>query len=114
MAIRSRIFHDGKVGLIEIKGSFTGYDITGEFRDAVRDLIEQGIKRLVIDLSRVTYLNSFGIGALISAYTSYSRNGGSVFLVGLTKSIQNLFVITKLIDVFEVYDSVEEAISNFK
>ena len=103
----------GRVAIIELKGSLLGDEYTDQFREVVSDFVEQGNKRLVIDLHKVNYLNSSGIGALIAAHTSYVKNGGQVRLAGIQDNVQNLFVITKLIDVFDVNDSREEAIKSF-
>ena len=62
---------------------------------------------------KVNYMNSTGIGALISAYTSYKKTGGEVTLAGISNNVANLLAVTKLIDIFEVYDTVDEAIDKF-
>jgi anti-sigma B factor antagonist len=67
----------------------------------------------VIDLGKVEYINSTGIGVLVSGYTSYSKRGWHVKLCGLNKNINNIFVITKLTLVFEVFDTREDAIKSF-
>ena len=113
MTTKTRTQFNGRIGIIEIKGSLIGDRETDEFRAAVADLIEQGNKCLVIDLHKVNYLNSSGIGALISAHTSYAKNGGEVKLIGINTDVHNLLVVTKLIDVFDVYETVNEAIENF-
>ncbi|HUN64807.1 MAG TPA: STAS domain-containing protein [Bacteroidota bacterium] len=104
---------NGRVAIVELRGTLVGDDYTDEFREVVADFIEQGNKRLVINLQKVNYLNSSGIGALIAAHASYARNGGEVRLVGIQNTVQNLLVITKLIDVFEVHDTLEEATKSF-
>ena len=113
MSVKTRTEVSGKIGVIEIKGSLVGDKETDQFRDSVNDFIEQGNKCLVVNLGKVNYMNSSGIGALISAHTTYSKNGGVVKLAGLSNNVQNLLVVTKLIDIFDVYDSVDEAIDNF-
>jgi len=111
--MKSRTIQNGKIAIIELKGSLVGDGDTDAFREAVADFIEQGNKCLIIDLERVHYMNSSGIGALIASHASYARNGGQVRLVGTNKSVQNLFIITKLIDVFEVNDTMDDAIQSF-
>ncbi len=83
-------------------------------RNAVADYVEQGTKKLVIDLSKVTYLNSTAIGVLVSAHTTFSKNKGHVKLCGINKNINNIFVITKLTLVFDTAESREEAIKTFE
>jgi anti-sigma B factor antagonist len=110
MAVKTSTVQSGKIGLIEVKGSLVGGEETDELRSAVADFVEQGNKKLVIDLSKVTYLNSTAIGVLVSAHTTYSRNNGQVKLCGINKNINNIFVITKLTLVFEVCETREEAL----
>jgi anti-sigma B factor antagonist len=75
--------------------------------------VEQGNKKLIIDLSKVTYLNSTALGILVSAHNSYSRNKGQVKLCGINKNINNIFVISKLTMVFDVSETREEALKDF-
>jgi anti-sigma B factor antagonist len=113
VSVKTRTVQDGTIGIIEIRSSLIGEDEIDELRDAVSDFIEQGNKKLMIDLSRVGIINSVGIGALISSYTSFTRNGGEVILTGANKSIKNVFIITKLSEVFEIHDTMEDAINRF-
>jgi anti-sigma B factor antagonist len=113
MAVKTRTEQNGKIGIIEIKGSLVGDKDTDQFREAVADFVEQGNRALVVDMSRVNYVNSSGIGAIIAAYSSYSKNNGVIKLAGLSNNIQNLLVVTKLIDIFDVYDKVSEAVASF-
>lgn len=110
MSIKTSTLHSGKVGVIEVKGSLVGGEETDELRSAIADFVEQGNKKLVIDLSKVTYLNSTAIGVLVQAHTTYTRNKGKVKLCGINNNINNIFVITKLTMVFDVADTKEEAI----
>jgi anti-sigma B factor antagonist len=104
---------NGRVAIIELRGTLVGDEYTDQFREVVSDFIEQGNKCLVINLHKVNYLNSSGIGALIAAHASYAKNGGQVRLVGIQNNVQNLLVITKLIDVFEVHDTLDDATKSF-
>ena len=113
MAVKTTTQQNGKIGVIEVKGSLVGGDETDELRSAVAGLIEQGNKHLIIDLSKVTYLNSTAIGVLVSAHTTYSRNNGQVKLCGINKNINNIFVITKLTLVFEVCETLDDAVKSF-
>jgi anti-sigma B factor antagonist len=111
MAVKTSTVQSGTIGVIEVKGSLVGGEETDELRSAVADFVEQGNKKLVIDLSKVTYLNSTAIGVLVSAHTTYSRNGGKVKLCGINKNINNIFVITKLTMVFEVCETRDDAVA---
>lgn len=110
MAVKTTTLHSGKIGIIEVKGSLVGGEETDELRNAVADFVEQGTKNVVIDLSKVTYLNSTAIGVLVSAHTTFSRNKGRVKVCGVNKNINNIFVITKLTLVFDVAETRDDAI----
>jgi anti-sigma B factor antagonist len=114
MSVKTTTLQSGKIGVIEVKGSLVGGEETDELRSAVADFVEQGNKKLVIDLSKVDYLNSTAIGVLVSAHTTYSRNKGHVKLCGINKNINNIFVITKLTMVFDVADTRDDAVAGFK
>ena len=113
MSIKTRTELSGKIAIIDIKGSLVGDGDTDIFRSSVQDFVEQGNKCLVINLGKMNYMNSSGIGAIISAYTSYTKNGGVVKLAGISNNVANLLAVTKLIDIFDVYETVDEAIDNF-
>jgi anti-sigma B factor antagonist len=113
MSVKSTTLENGTIGVIEAKGSLVGGDETDELRRYVADFLQRGVNKLIIDLSKVTYLNSTAIGVLVSAHTSYSRNKGHVKLCGINKNINNIFVITKLTLVLDVAETREEAIKAF-
>jgi anti-sigma B factor antagonist len=112
MSIKARTEGNGKIGIIEVKGALVGDEDTDKFRESVYDFIEQGNKCLIIDLHKVNYLNSTGIGAIIAAHTAYAKNAGVVKLAGITDNVQNLLVVTKLIDIFDVYENLDQAIGS--
>ena len=113
MSVKSSTLENGTIGVIEAKGSLVGGEETDELRRYVADFLQQGVKKLVIDLSKVTYLNSTAIGVLVSAHTSYARNKGQVKLCGVNRNIDNIFVITKLMLVLDVVETREDAIKAF-
>lgn len=113
MSIKSRTEQSGRIAIIDLRGSLVGDSETDEFRAAVQDFIEQGNKCLVVNMQKVNYMNSSGIGSVISAYTSYTKAGGDVKLAGLTSNVLNLLAVTKLIDVFDVCDTVDTAVQSF-
>jgi anti-sigma B factor antagonist len=112
MGVKTSTLDEG-IGLIEAKGSLTGGEETDDVRRAVAGFVDRGYSKLIIDLSRVTYINSTGIGVLVSAHTSYTRKGWQIKLCGLNKNINNMFVITKLSLVFDVYDTRADAARSF-
>lgn len=99
--------------VIQIKGNVMGGPEAQEFNDYIHQLVEEGKKNIVIDLSKVKFMNSSGLGMLITAYTTLKNGGGIMKLAGATEKINSLLVITKLITIFENYDSVEEAVKSF-
>ena len=113
MAVKTSTM-DGGIGLIEVKGSLVGGEETDELRRAVAGFIDRVYAKLIIDLRNVTYLNSTAIGVLVSTQTSYARRDWKVALCGINKNINNIFVITKLTLVFDVYDSREEAAKSLR
>jgi anti-sigma B factor antagonist len=113
MSVKTSTLSPEGIGLIEVKGSLMGGDETLELRQAIAGFSEREYQKLLLDLSNVQYLNSTAIGVLVSAHTSYARKGWQVKMCGINKNISNIFVITKLTLVFEVYDSREEAIKSF-
>ncbi|MDZ7766723.1 MAG: STAS domain-containing protein [Melioribacteraceae bacterium] len=99
--------------VIELKGNVMGGPEAQEFSDLLHKLIDEGKKNVVIDLSSVKFMNSSGLGMLISGFTTMKNGGGSLKLAKATEKINSLLVITKLITIFENYDSVDEAIKSF-
>ncbi|MFC2135066.1 STAS domain-containing protein [Bacteroidota bacterium] len=100
--------------IVELKGNVMGGPDTQEFSDLLHKLLDDGKKNVVIDLAEVKFMNSSGLGMLISGFTTM-KNGGGVFkLANATEKINSLLVITKLITIFENYNSVDEAVESFK
>ena len=100
--------------VIELKGNVMGGPDTQEFSDLLHKLLDDGKKNVVIDLADVKFMNSSGLGMLISGFTTM-KNGGGVFkLANATEKINSLLVITKLITIFEHFNSVDEAVESFK
>jgi anti-sigma B factor antagonist len=103
---------DGVV-VLEPKGKIMGGPDATMLHDMLHDFIAQNKRKVVIDLSKVEWMNSTGLGILISGLTTLRNNGGELKLAGITEKIESLLTITKLITVFENYDSVEEAAKSF-
>ena len=99
--------------VIELKGNVMGGEETKEFNDLLHKYIDEGKKKIVLDLSDVKFMNSSGLGMLISGLTTMKNAGGALKLAGTTEKIESLLVITKLITIFESFDSVDEAIKSF-
>ncbi|MGB9772168.1 MAG: STAS domain-containing protein [Candidatus Kapaibacteriota bacterium] len=110
----SKIKVEEQIGgvVVHLKGDFIGGEETDELRDTLKKLAESHKNKIVIDMGKVTYLNSTALGVLIAAHASVTKKGGVIVLCNLDKSIENLFVITKLSTVFPIYSNLEEAIKN--
>ncbi len=103
----------GVIRIIRLRGQFIGGDETDALREEFKRLTVGDLKLVTVDLEGVTYLNSTALGVLISAHANFSKKGGRVALCNINKSIENIFVITKLTLVFEIHPTVEEAINQF-
>jgi len=103
----------GSITILAPKGYLTGGDETAELEQTIKSLIESGNRNLIINLSDTQFLNSTALGVLISAHTSYVKRDGQVKLCSVDKRIENIFVITKLSMVFDVYSTEEQAIASF-
>ncbi len=102
------------IAILDVRGSLVGGEETDELKSMAADLFEQGNRKLIIDMSGTTYCNSLGIGALVGLHTMFTRGGGQIKLCEMGKGIQNVFVITKLISVFDVEERRSDAISSFQ
>ena len=98
--------------ILEPKGKIMGGPDASLLHDKLYEYIEQNKKQVVIDLSEVDWMNSTGLGILISGLTTLRNNDGSLKLANVTEKIQSLLVITKLAGVFESFSSVDEAVSS--
>lgn len=99
--------------VITLKGNVMGGPDGAKLHDTLKELKEQDKKNVVIDLSKTKFMNSSGLGMLISAMTTMRNAGGDLRLANVADRIQSLLVITKLITVFKHYDSVDEAVNSY-
>jgi anti-sigma B factor antagonist len=112
LAIASREV-DG-VTVLDLSGRITLGEGSVQLRDSIRDLIAKGQRRILLDLGDVNYIDSSGLGELVSAYTSARNQGATVKLLKLTKKVHDLLQLTKLYTVFDIYDDEASAIASFK
>jgi len=103
----------GDVTVIDATGRITLGEGASTFRDTVRDLAGKGNKKILLNLSDVTYIDSSGIGELVSGFTTVTNHGGVLKLLGLSKRVKDLLQITKLYTVFEVFDDESTAVRSF-
>jgi anti-sigma B factor antagonist len=103
-----------EIVILEPKGKIMGGPDASLLHDKLYELIETNKKKIVIDLAGVDWMNSTGLGILISSYTTLRNHNGDLKLANVTDKIKSLLTITKLVTVFEAHDSVEAAIESFK
>jgi anti-sigma B factor antagonist len=103
----------GDVTILDLKGKMTLGDGDELLRNKINSLIQAGAKKMVLNLGDVPYIDSAGLGEVVRTYTTVSRQGGALKLLNLTKRIQDLLSITKLLTVFETFDSEAEAVQSF-
>jgi anti-sigma B factor antagonist len=104
----------GDVTVLDLNGKITIGEGSVSLRGAIRKLLEEGKKKILLNLGGVSYVDSSGIGELVSSYSTVTREGGQLKLLNLTQKIQDLLAITKLLTVFDVYDDEQTALSSFK
>ncbi|MDQ2842396.1 MAG: STAS domain-containing protein [Acidobacteriota bacterium] len=103
----------GDVTVIDAAGRVTLGEGASAFRDAIRNFAAKGDKKLLLNLGEVSYIDSSGIGEMVSGFTTVTNGGGQLKLLGLSKRVKDLLQITKLYTVFEVYDDEAEAVRSF-
>jgi len=103
----------GDVTVIDASGRITLGEGASTFRDTVRDLATQGNKKLLVNLGDVSYIDSSGIGEMVSGFTTVTNHGGQLKLLSLSKRVKDLLQITKLYTVFEVFDDEAAAVRSF-
>lgn len=102
------------VTILDLSGKITIGQGSAQFREAIRQLMEQGRTRLLLNFADVSYVDSSGIGELVSAYTTLNNQGGQLKLLNLPKRIKDLLRITKLLTVFETFDDEAAALRSFQ
>jgi anti-sigma B factor antagonist len=103
----------GDVVVLDLKGKVTLGEGDELLKDKVNSMVNQGHKKIVLNLAEVPYIDSAGLGEIVRTYTTVSRQGGSLKLLGLTKRITDLLSITKLLTVFETYETESDAVRSF-
>jgi len=103
----------GDVMILDLKGKITLGEGDELLKDKVNSIVSQGRRKIVLNLAEVPYLDSAGLGEVVRAYTTVSRQGGSLKLLNLTKRITDLLSITKLLTVFDTFESEDEAVRSF-
>ncbi len=101
------------VTIVDINGRITLGEETGLLRDTVRQLIAAGKKKIVLNLANVDYIDSSGVGELVSSFTTVRNAGGELKLLALTKKVQDVLYVTKLYTVFDIKDDEFTAVKSF-
>ena len=104
----------GDVKILDCSGKITLGEGTMSVRNSVRDILKGGSKNIVLNLDDISYVDSSGIGELVSTYTSVVNGGGRLKLLNLSSKTHQLLTITKLLTVFDTFDNEEAAVSSFK
>ncbi|MGP8174338.1 MAG: STAS domain-containing protein [Terracidiphilus sp.] len=112
MTIASR--QVGGVAVLDLSGKITLGEGSVQIRDAIRGLIGKGQKSILLNLGNVNYIDSSGLGELVSAYTTAKNQGAALKLLKLTKKVHDLLQLTKLYTVFDIFDDEAVAIASFK
>ena len=113
MSVKMSSRQVGDVTVVDAAGRITLGEGASVFRDMIRDLAAKGDKKILVNLTDVSYIDSSGIGEMVSSFTTVTNHGGQLKLLGLTKRVKDLLQITKLYTVFEVFEDEPAAIRSF-
>ena len=113
MSVKLTTRQVGDVTVIDATGRITLGEAASSFRDEIKNLAAKGEKKLLLNLSDVSYIDSSGIGEMVSSFTTVTNHGGQLKLLGLNKRVKDLLQITKLYTVFEVFDDEASAVRSF-
>ncbi|RLE15844.1 MAG: anti-sigma factor antagonist [Acidobacteria bacterium] len=112
MAVKEKIV--GDVAVLTVSGKLWGGPETREVHEKVKSVIKDGLKKVVMDLSKVKWLNSQGLGMLMACLTSLRNAGGDLKIAGATEKVKSLLMITKLITIFETLETADRAVATFQ
>ena len=113
MSIQVTTRQVGDVSVVDVAGRITLGEGASALRETIRGLVAKEQKKILLNLGEVSYIDSSGIGELVSGFTTVANNGGTLKLLGLTKRVQDLLQITKLYTVFDIYDKEARAVGSF-
>ena len=112
MTVTARTVDD--ITILDVQGTITVGEQAERLRDKVRSVVMEGARRIVVNMAGISYVDSAGLGELIAAYTTTTRQSGTLKLLNTTKRLTDLLVITKLATVFETFDNEAEAVASFR
>ena len=113
MSVKVNTRQVGDVTVIDVSGRITIGEGSSLIRESMRDLVAKGNKKILLNLGEVSYMDSTGIGELVAGFTSAANAGGTVKLLGLTKHVKDVLMISKLYTVFEAHDDEATAVASF-
>ena len=111
--MKSKIIDFDQTKVLELSGKITIGEGDVKLRQLVADVLESGSRQIVLDMKNVKYVDSSGIGELVSSYTTITNRGGQMRLCRLNSKIYGLLQLTALVTVFQIYDSIEDAVQSF-
>ena len=113
MSVKLNTRQVGDVTVVDVAGRITLGEGSSALRDTLRELVNKGQKKILLNLGEVSYIDSSGIGELVSGFTTVTNSGGQLKLLGLNKRVKDLLQITKLYTVFDVHEEEAAAIRSF-
>ena len=113
MSVKLNTRQVGDVSVVDVAGRITLGEGSSALRDLMRELVGKGQKKILLNLGEVSYIDSSGIGELVSGFTTVTNNGGELKLLNLNKRVKDLLQITKLYTVFDVHEDEASAIRSF-
>jgi len=109
--VRTKMQND--VAIVNVKGMLMGDETTDLFRSTVKQLVEDGIRKIILDFSKLSWINSHGVGALMACYASVSTAEGRIGLTGIKPKVNQIMTITKVHRLFDQYPTVKHALQDW-
>ncbi len=106
--------HYDDVVIVSTRGKLMGGKETDDYHQMVKDLLEGGKSKIVADMSKIKWINSKGLGMLMGCFTSCKNAGGNFKIAGAVEKVKSLFMITKLLTIFDAFDTIDEAVESYK
>lgn len=113
MSFKVTVRHTGDVAIVDLAGRLTLGEGSGALRSAIKDLLAQGRKKILLNLKEVSYIDSSGLGEMISSYASVTNAGGRIKLLNTQNRVRDLLTVTKLFSVFEDFADESSAVKSF-
>ena len=102
------------IGILSLKGKLMGIPETDELHTEIKSMLGQNIKKIILDLHGVTWMNSLGIGSIMRCLTTVRNAGGDIALARMSEKTRNVFMITQLVSVFKIHKTIEDALETIK